>query len=384
MSEPPQYHVPAPEPSYKQREIPRYRPPKLETFSQDQQPPFIIGSSGVIGNTTNSLVQRASTPDARNYHNGLKAVPPPGSDQGSEDSYQNSPEKTSPSNKRLHRQKLPVRTSRRGSSGSAAYPPDGMMPPNTQQMYQNPGNHTHPPMDSRHPKVKKRESQQSANFADTNTALVDHLDESDASADQQHTPKAAGKARPQVARQLFSRNGAHKARPHEGAIPRQAAEKRHSGAKKRSFDLDYDDSALANMDYAELKKQPFDYDPTQAETRLRLSDVPPPGTLPAKLEHFLDKQDQAAQVEFFTGMPVRDWEDAGDWILDRFGDVMRRLREARQGKRATAERFENEIAEREAAVSHKIHGIDQRLADLKSQGEGLVQGREVDSGEEEG
>lgn len=135
------------------------------------------------------------------------------------------------------------------------------------------------------------------------------------------------------------------------------------------------------MSYAELKKQPFDYDPTQADARS--VDVPPLGTLPEKLEHFLEK-DQATQVDFFTNMPVKDWEDSGDWILDRFGDVMRRLREARQAKRATAEKFENEIAERETAVSQKIHGIDQRLADLKSQGEGLVQGRQVDSEEEEG
>lgn len=150
-------------------------------------------------------------------------------------------------------------------------------------------------------------------------------------------------------------------------------------SKKRPFELDYDDKALSSMNYAELKEQPFDYDPTQAE--VSSEDAPPRGTLPEKLEHFLEK-DQATQVDFFTGMPVKDWEDSGDWILDRFGDVMRRLREARQNKRATVEKFENEIAERQAAVSSKIQGIDQRLAELKSQGEGLMQGSQADCDKE--
>ncbi len=81
-------------------------------------------------------------------------------------------------------------------------------------------------------------------------------------------------------------------------------------------------------------------------------------------------------------MPISDWDSSGDWFLERFGDVMHRLREARQNKRAIVERFENEIAEREEAVRNKIHGISRRLTDLKSEGEGLMQGIEIDWEEE--
>lgn len=381
IGEPSRYHLPAPEPNYRQREITRHRPSRPVTLSQDQQPPFIIGSAGVIGNPPNALSKRASTPDGKNYYGSLKTVPAPSSDQCSEDSlYQTSPEKTSPSTKRLQRgPKLPLRTSRRGSSTrSVAYPTEeGHSPHPKGQVYQNTGGENVP--HNGHAKAKAREPAQSTNIADLDAALVDHPD-SDGSADRQLTPKAAGKARPQVARQLFSSSGTHKHKLHENVMSWQDAEKPpQPSSKKRPFELDYDDKALSSMNYAELKEQPFDYDPTQAE--VSSEDAPPRGTLPEKLEHFLEK-DQATQVDFFTGMPVKDWEDSGDWILDRFGDVMRRLREARQNKRATVEKFENEIAERQAAVSSKIQGIDQRLAELKSQGEGLMQGSQADCDKE--
>lgn len=380
---PSHYHAPVPEPSHKQRDVPRHRPFKRET-GQENYPPFMIGAGGVIEKAGGSLTRSASTPDARNHRGGFKRAPLPDSDQYSEDSHsQASPEKTSPSNQRLHHsQKFPIRTSQRGSfSERTSFPlEDNAIAPTMQHDYQDSENEVAEPQpDTRRLKVKTHEPRRTTIFADTDTQTDSHPESEDETAEQQPTPKPAAKAKPQVARQLFSRNTKAKAVLHESAMPRLAAEKHQSSSKKRPFELDYDDSALAHMSYTQLRQEPFDFDPAQAEAHS--VDFPPRGTLPEKLVHFLDK-DPATQVEFFTKMSVKDWDSSGDWFLERFGEVTQRLKEARQNKRATMEKFEAEIAEREEAVRNKEQIIKLKLADLKSKGEGLMQNKEMDPEDE--
>jgi hypothetical protein len=208
--------------------------------------------------------------------------------------------------------------------------------------------------------------------------MVSHQDESEnASVERQPTPKpvAKGKAKSQVNRQLFTKPIKGNVGLRESAMPRPAPEKRHSATKKRSYELDYDDGALAAMDYGSLKQEAFDYDPAQAEALSVFE--PPRGTFPEKLGHFFNK-DEASQANFFTNMPVRDWEESGDWFLEKFGEIMNGFQRARKEKRTIMEQFENEIAAREEAVRNKIHGIGQTLADLKTEGEELMVGKEFD------
>ncbi len=295
---PSQYHAPASEPSYKPREIPRHRPFKKEPPSQDNYPPFVIGPNGVIEKVGGPLTRSASTPDARNHRGGFKGTALRDSDRDSEDSpYQNSPEKLSPSTKRLHHPKqLPVRPSRRGSFSERTKFPTENNPasPTMQPAYQDLENdmEEQPPVDIGRLRVKTQDPQRSTIFADTDTPLGSHPD-SEAESVEQPTPKPVTKPKPQVARQLFTRHTKSRTSLHESAMPRLAAEKRHPNSKKRSFELDYDDSALAHMNYSQLRQEPFDYNPAQAEAQS--VEFPPRGTLPEKLTHFQDKE-QAAQV----------------------------------------------------------------------------------------
>ncbi|RYP80958.1 hypothetical protein DL770_006034 [Monosporascus sp. CRB-9-2] len=369
---PVQYHPPAREPIHRRREIPRRRPFRKASPAPESIAPFMIGPNGMIEEVEDPLTRRASTPDARSNQGGFKAAAYVDDDLYSDDS-QTSPEKVSPSNKRLHPKRLALRTSRGGSFSERTTFPDGdnLMSSPQQQAYQNPENG----MEGPHPlhvgrsKVKAEENHRSTVFADADTPMVNNPDSETESVEQQPTPKPAVKSKPQVARQLFSRNGKARVNLHESAMPRQSTETRHSSLKKRAFELDYDDSALAHMSYADLRKQPFDFDPTQAEAQS--VGAPPQGTLSEKLDHFLGK-DQATQADFFTRMSVTDWEDSGDWFLERFGEIVHKIKEARRSKRATVESFENEIAGREEAVRNKMHGIGRRLAELKSEGEGLM------------
>ncbi|KAI0840786.1 extracellular mutant protein 11-domain-containing protein [Hypoxylon sp. FL0890] len=377
-------------PTYQQRgDTPHARPPvKEEAIIQNQHPPFLIGPNGVIDVVGGPLTRSASTPDARNHHGDLRGISSePDPDLESEDSPYQSPEKT-PSVKRLHHPKaLALRTNRRGSfSERTAYPQgENIMSSPPRQAYQPPSNDLDE-VQSEHsiPLVVKtqHDPQRSTIFADTDTPMISHPDESEEeSVEPPPPPKPVAKLKSQTNRQLFAAT-CNKARLGlgESAMPRPSVEKRPSTSrpstsKKRQLEADYDDGTLAAMDYSELKKESFDFDPAQAEAQS--VGGPPRGTLSEKLVTFLGK-DEASQMEFFSKMSVNDWETTGDWFLERFGGVMQRLTEARRTKRTVIENFENEIAERDEAVRNKIQGIDRTLAELRSEGEGMMLGKEFD------
>ncbi|KAI1102285.1 extracellular mutant protein 11-domain-containing protein [Jackrogersella minutella] len=375
-------------PPHQQRDAPHSRPiVKEEANIPDQHAPFIIGPNGMIDVVGGPLTRSASTPDARNHRGGPKRrVPSSEPDQDSEDSPYQSPEKT-PSAKQLHHPKtLALRTSRRGSfSERTAYQGDNVTASPPRQAYQGASSDLDEvrsehsiPEHPIHLRVKtQHDPQRSTIFADTDTPMVSHHDESDVeSVEPPPPPKPVTKPKPQLRRQLFTSTSTKgRLGLSESAMPRPSMDKRPSNSKKRQHEPDYDDGALAAMDYAELKDEAFDFDPAQAEAQSAIG--PPRGTLPEKLDMFLDK-DQSSQTEFFSKMSVNDWESSGDWFLERFGDVIQRFREARKMKRTVIEGFENEVADRGEAVRNKIQGIDLTLADLRSEGEGMMMGKEFD------
>ncbi|KAI8959007.1 extracellular mutant protein 11-domain-containing protein [Daldinia sp. FL1419] len=373
--------------TYQQRgNTPRPRPTAKEEINiPDQHAPFVIGPNGMIDVVGGSLTRSASTPDARNHRGRLKGVSSPEPDLDSEDSpSQPSPEKT-PSAKRLHHPKaLALRTNRRGSfSERAAYPQDNIVSSPPREAYPIPDNDLDDDDDARsensiHVRAKTQpDHRRSTIFADTDTPMASHPDESDRESVAPPATKQAPKPRSQLSRQLFMK-GSNKGGIglHESAMPRPSIEKRVSNPRKRQYEPDYDDATLAGMDYSELKDEVFDYDPAQAEAQ-SAAIGPPRGTLPEKLYHFSDK-DRESQMDFFSRMPVNDWEASGDWFLERFGEVLQRFREARQMKRKVIQGFENEVAERGEAVRNKIQTIDSTLAELKSEGEGMMIGKEFD------
>jgi len=217
---------------------------------------------------------------------------------------------------------------------------------------------------------------------------ADSLMSESMSADSDHleevpTPKAAKKStRANVAdhnsvnRRLFEGGAAINKNvqdPPASASQESPARVTFPTAKKRALDSrlepDYDDKTLASMQFAKLQKQDFDFDPAKAEA---LSAEIPQGTLDEKLRHFV-RRDKESQSEFFQKMSVRDWEDSGDWFLERFGEVVNKFKTARKERRAIADRFETEVATRADSVQTKIERIDETLASMKQEGKGLMQ-----------
>lgn len=76
-------------------------------------------------------------------------------------------------------------------------------------------------------------------------------------------------------------------------------------------------------------------------------------------------------------MSVGDWERSGDWFLDQFGIVAKKLKEARKEKRDMVERFETEIANREEAVRVRTENITKKLSKIRHKGEDMLADKEV-------
>lgn len=133
---------------------------------------------------------------------------------------------------------------------------------------------------------------------------------------------------------------------------------------------DYDHKTLFGMSYEQLRNESFDTDPRARPSVLSKEDLQKP--LVERLELVQQNPDAVQQSEFFQSLPTTEWEDAGDWFLDRFQDIIRRTKEARQKKRKLAQEFEAEVEKRHEHVSKRQHQVQQAMEKMKSQGEGLV------------
>ncbi|KAK8106227.1 hypothetical protein PG999_009586 [Apiospora kogelbergensis] len=361
---------------------PRQSQVKRES-GERSRPPFTINEDGFIDLVNHAhgpgLQRSSSTPDARSRGQ-LKGVPRDDDSYVDDVHYQTAPDR-SPPNPSLnhHRARLALRGAQKLDYSNRTPYSKGQNPMSSppREAYQTPA--TGLEDDDMEDDTEllgdddNHGPHRSTMFMDVETPIVSHREDSAGEeTDQQTTPKPATKKSPQVNRQLFnkaSKSSRGRNSLHESAMPRAAPEHRQASSKKRQFEPDYDDGALAAMQYDDLRNEEFDFDPAQAESQSTL--LPRQGTLPDKLQHYLDKG-QEAQATFFTSMPVGEWDDAGDWFLEKFGEVMNRLKEARQAKRQMIEDFENEVAEREDTVRHKMGGIDKTLVDLKSEGAKLM------------
>lgn len=139
--------------------------------------------------------------------------------------------------------------------------------------------------------------------------------------------------------------------------------------KRRRPSLDYEDNVLHNMNFDELRNQSFDINP-QA-TKAQNGSINSAATLEQRLAR-LENHGQYEQRKFFTGMDIDEWEACGDWFVDRFGDIMKRMRDARRAKRQMIREFEDEIAHREEAVRRRSEKIDEKLQTMKENGRKVV------------
>ena len=135
--------------------------------------------------------------------------------------------------------------------------------------------------------------------------------------------------------------------------------------------LDYDLEELFNKDYASLKGEPFDRSP-HAQPFV-VPGLPDTAVLTDKLVH-LNGAEAQTQGQFFASLDIDEWEEAGDWFLDRFGETIKRLKDVRREKRKAARAFEDEIEVRETAVSKKRALTRLAMSEMRTSGAAVLQG----------
>ncbi|KAK7183009.1 hypothetical protein DPSP01_006042 [Paraphaeosphaeria sporulosa] len=133
---------------------------------------------------------------------------------------------------------------------------------------------------------------------------------------------------------------------------------------------DYDTPGLFNMDYDELRVEDFDCEPRR--TARVLSTDMLNRDLNERLPYVQENLAPADQHQFFRSLPTREWEDAGDWFLARFGDIIKRAKEARQNKRKLARAFEDEVEKRYRKVAKRQQNVEAALGQMKEKGQGLI------------
>lgn len=150
---------------------------------------------------------------------------------------------------------------------------------------------------------------------------------------------------------------------------------------KRALEPDYSEEDLSRMAYNELESEPYDHDPKA-----------PPSVLPAELQsqtlerqlaHIIDLPNPADEhtvpehQRFFASLPIDKYEECGDLILEKFGEIMNKFKKARQDKRQISRDFEDEVSKREALVSARVDALDKDMGRLRKAGQEVIRGKGV-------
>ncbi len=156
----------------------------------------------------------------------------------------------------------------------------------------------------------------------------------------------------------------------EGSV----ANEERGKTRKRSRSIDYSVGELAGMSFGRLSAEPFNLDP-QVEKGVLLPQ-PAGGTLMEKLDYLVNLKDQVVKVSqersFLASLPMDEYEECGDIMVERFSDFVKTFKTARQQRRKIAKEFEDEIAKREELVRDKINAFEKDLNRLKTGGEDVV------------
>jgi hypothetical protein len=130
--------------------------------------------------------------------------------------------------------------------------------------------------------------------------------------------------------------------------------------------LDYDVEKLKQMPFEALQNQSFDADPSRQSQ-------PSQGRFAenTKLENKLSlvkSTELAQQEEFLKSLTMDEWEEAGDWFLQQFTDIVGKMRDARKEKRKITMKYEAEVAARYEVVDNRKKDMDQIMQNIRTQG----------------
>ncbi|KAI4253315.1 MAG: hypothetical protein L6R42_007629 [Xanthoria sp. 1 TBL-2021] len=146
---------------------------------------------------------------------------------------------------------------------------------------------------------------------------------------------------------------------------------------KAEVDLDYEPETLRKMTFQQLADESFDTAPQPTKLGNGNMSLEDELTLDEKLLHLhsLDgSRDhvQSQRQEFFSSLPIDQYEECGDLMAGHFGQILSKFKNARQHKRGLAKNFEEEVAARQKLVERRTVAVAEDLDRLKRAGQDVV------------
>ena len=187
--------------------------------------------------------------------------------------------------------------------------------------------------------------------------------------------------RPQLFESLASESSEETVPQSISRINSDSVERPLSGAggiiRKREIDLDYGLDQLAGMRFEQLHDEAFHANPDGREFAFPPSLID--STLMDKLVYLVGRDDVknkiSEQKTFLNSLPIEDYEECGDLIIERFDGIVRKFKAARRERRRVAREFELEVSRREECVREKIKAYGDDLDRLKRSGNDVVRKR---------
>ncbi|KAI9785304.1 MAG: hypothetical protein M1839_000320 [Geoglossum umbratile] len=134
--------------------------------------------------------------------------------------------------------------------------------------------------------------------------------------------------------------------------------------------LDFPPTALAAMAYDQLQSEPFDTGPNAPPFDLPLDLTTAP--LSSQLRHISTLPDPQRH-QFFNSLDLDAWEDCGEWFVEQFAGVVKKMTALRREKRKVAMAFEEEVAERQEKVRLKTDGLRTVMGNMQREGKVLIE-----------
>ncbi|EEP77838.1 predicted protein [Uncinocarpus reesii 1704] len=132
-----------------------------------------------------------------------------------------------------------------------------------------------------------------------------------------------------------------------------------------AFTSDYHPNILKSKSFSDLHTEPFDYNPAP----------PPPVFAPQgpdlplaeKLDRLKSLTDDQRR-SFFSSLTMAEWEESGDWLIEQFGVILQKTKDARRERRQVAAVFEKEIKRRYELVEGEVKDIRERMDEMRASG----------------
>jgi hypothetical protein len=143
-----------------------------------------------------------------------------------------------------------------------------------------------------------------------------------------------------------------------------------------TVELDYGEAQLKAMAYSDLQSEPFDRTATTTHHDDGGEDVSmEDGSSMASRVEAARNGSPEQQELLFNALDMAEWEEAGEWFVGQFAELVKKMVAARKAKRRAAQEVEGEIAARNALVEASDKKTKVVLSDMKEQGRGILRRR---------